>query len=124
MMISTLFWLALGSSSPVPPPREQLRPAEKMYWRVVSAQQIDLWLGTEEAWRLTMSSDCPAWPNKELQVQLVQGHIQAHQPLLVGLKNSCIIRDIRPIPANANRQLPSLPARGLESGHGRSNNKR
>ncbi|WP_373973880.1 hypothetical protein NT239_09440 [Chitinibacter sp. SCUT-21] len=123
MLISATLALAVATAATPVAERDQLRQSEHMYWRAINATQFDLWLGKEEAWRLTVSALCPAWPSTHLTLITQQGHLKRQQEIIAKASAQCRLLRIEPLPSNADHTLPIQKVITVDAAKLKGNNK-
>ncbi|QLI81461.1 hypothetical protein HZU75_07940 [Chitinibacter fontanus] len=123
MLISAALFLAVATIPSPTSERDQLRQSEHMYWRAINTQQIDLWMGKEEVWRLTVSPNCPAWPTGNLTLVTRKGHFKRQQSIVANASDSCRLMRIEPQPGSANHSLPTLKVLTVDVNSPKGNNK-
>lgn len=123
MLISATLALAVATVTTPIAERDQLRQSEHMYWRTINATQFDLWLGKEEAWRLTVSPQCPPWPSEHLTLLSQQGHLKRQQEIVAKANGQCRLLRIEPLPSNADHTLPKQKVITVDAGKLKGNNK-
>lgn len=92
--------------------RMQIRASQLFGWQPINSEQLLIWTGKEEVWRLSIANGCPSLSKvRSIAVTTDRRHISAGRDAVRAGDQECVIREIAPPDPRQKRR--SWPRKGF-----------
>ncbi|UXY15961.1 DUF6491 family protein [Chitiniphilus purpureus] len=127
LLITLTLSVLAPAASARPQERQQLRLPSALRWRPAAPDQVLLWTGREEVWRLHLQAGCRVLPSRGgLGFTVRHGHFKAGRDRIRAVAGACRVERITaapPSPRQGSAGMPTFVAWRIEvSAHAKNNN--